>query len=135
MLSGLDPLRGFAPLVLRLACGVIFIVHGYGKLFSGMADFKAFVASLGLPGILAWAAAGIEFFGGAALILGLLTRWAALGIAAVMAVAILKVHLPHGLTGENGYEFPLILLAVAVSLMLIGGGPVSLDALLIEKKS
>jgi putative oxidoreductase len=135
MLSGLDPLRGFAPLILRAACGVIFIVHGYGKLFSGMADFKAFVVSLGLPEILAWVAAGIEFFGGAALILGLLTRWAALGLAAVMVVAILKVHLPHGLTGDQGYEYPLALLAISLSLMLVGGGPISLDALLVEKKS
>jgi putative oxidoreductase len=135
MLSGLDPLRGFAPLVLRAVCGVIFVVHGYGKLFSGMTGFKEFVVSLGMPEVLAWVAAGVEFFGGTALILGLLTRWAALGIAGVMVVAILKVHLPHGLTGDNGFEFPLALLAISLGLMLTGGGPISLDALLIEKKS
>lgn len=136
MLSGLDAFRGFAPVLLRVVIGVIFTVHGYGKLFGGMEQFTAFITgTLKFPALLAWAAAGVEFFGGVALILGLLTRVAALGIAIVMAVAVAKVHWPSGLTGEGGYEYPLTLLCVAVSLILTGAGPLSLDRLTIEKKS
>lgn len=136
MLSGLEAFKGFAPVILRLVAGVIFAVHGYGKLFGGMEQFTAFVTgSLKLPALLAWAAAGVEFFGGVALVLGLLTRLAALGIAVVMAVAVSKVHWAAGLTGEGGFEFPLTLLCVAVSLMLTGAGPLSFDRLLIEKRS
>jgi len=138
MLTGLNALRGIAPLILRVVIGVIFTVHGYGKLFSGMPHFKPYVVSLGFPPFMAWVAAGTEFFGGVALILGLLTRWAALGIACVMAVAIAKVHWAGGLTGTetvDGYEYPLSLLAVAVSLMLTGAGPLSFDRNLIEKDS
>ncbi len=136
MLSGLEAFKGFAPVILRVVTGVVFVVHGYGKLFGGMEQFTAFVTgNLKLPAALAWVAAGIEFFGGTALILGLLTRLAALGIALVMAVAISKVHWAAGLTAEGGYEYPLTLLCVAVSLMLTGGGPLSLDRHVIEKHS
>jgi len=136
MLTGLEAFKNFAPVLLRVVTGVIFVVHGYGKLFGGMEQFTGYVTqSLHLPAFLAWGAAGIEFFGGTALVLGLLTRLSALGIAAVMAVAVSKVHWAAGLTADGGYEYPLVLLCVAVSLMLTGGGPLSFDRLFIEKKS
>lgn len=134
MLSKLDSFRWLAPVLLRVVVGVIFVVHGYQKLFSGMEGFTQHVISLGFPGFMAWAAAGTEFFGGVALILGLFTRWAALGVGCVMVVAILKVHWGDGLTGDHGYEFPLILLCVAVSLVLMGGGTLSLDRFAIERR-
>ncbi|MEE9219175.1 MAG: DoxX family protein [Acidobacteriota bacterium] len=134
MLGRLDSLRWLAPVILRLVVGVIFVVHGYGKIFGGMERLTSHVQAMGFPGFMAWAAAGAEFFGGVALLLGLFTRWAALGIACVMAVAVFKVHWAGGLTGEHGFEYPLTLLCVAVSLMLTGGGTLSLDRYAIEKR-
>jgi putative oxidoreductase len=134
MLSKLDSFRWLTPVLLRAVTGLIFVVHGYGKLFSGMDGFTQYLVSLGFPAFMAWVVAGTEFFGGVALILGLFTRWAALGVGCVMAVAIIKVHWPDGLTGDHGYEYPLTLLCVAISLMLTGGGTLSLDRYAIERR-
>jgi len=115
------------PLVLRIVLGAIFIAHGFQKISGGMHDFTATVAHLGfpMPVAFAWAAALAEFLGGICVLAGLFTRWAALAIAIDMAVAIGKVHLHQRLVG--GYEFPLVLFAVAVSIVLMGAGPASLD--------
>ncbi len=86
--------------------------------------------SIGLgPGmVMAAAAGGMEFFGGIAIILGLLTRAAALGAAVTMLVAIVSVHLENGFfMANNGYEFALMLLLVALALVIRGSGHVSLD--------
>jgi putative oxidoreductase len=81
------------------------------------------VASLGLPQWLAYLSAGTEFFGGIAVVLGLFTRFFSLAIVIEMAVAIWKVHFKSGLTGPNGFEFPLALAAIAFALLCYGGGP------------
>ncbi|MFO1368424.1 MAG: DoxX family protein [Marinagarivorans sp.] len=125
----------FAPLMLRLPLGVIFAAHGAQKLFGwfggyGLEGTGQFMASMGLnPGVLMAALAGsAEFFGGIALLLGLLTRPAAAVLAFTMLVAALSVHLPNGLfMANNGYEFALALLAASVSLLVSGGGSLSLD--------
>jgi putative oxidoreductase len=136
MLKALDSVKWLSPVLLRAVVGLVFIVHGKQKLFGGMEGFTQYVTTgLHLPALLAWAAACTEFFGGVALILGLLTRLSALGIACVMAVAVFRVHWAAGLTGDGGYEFPLTLLCASISLMLTGGGPLSLDSWLLEKKS
>jgi len=73
-------------------------------------------------------AGSAEFFGGLALILGLLSRPAALLAAFTMLVAIVTVHLENGLfLSNNGYEFGLALLAAAVSIVFAGGGSLSVD--------
>jgi putative oxidoreductase len=69
-------------------------------------------------------AALAEFLGGICLVVGLFTRYAALAIAIIMTIAITTAHYQR-LVG--GYEFPLLLLAAAVALMLTGGGPLSFD--------
>ena len=134
MLSKLDAFRWLAPVLLRVVVGLIFTVHGYHKLLGGMEGFTQYVVTLGFPAFMAWVAAGTEFFGGVALILGLFTRWAALGVGCVMAVAIVKVHWAAGLVGDHGYEYPLTLLCVALSLILMGGGTLSLDRYAIERR-
>ncbi|HMW49879.1 MAG TPA: DoxX family protein [Cellvibrionaceae bacterium] len=124
-----------APLALRLPLGVIFAAHGAQKLFGwfggyGLEGTGQFMASMGLnPGVLMAALAGsVEFFGGLALLLGLLTRPAAALLAFTMLVALVSVHLPNGLfMANNGYEFALALLAASVSLVISGGGSLSLD--------
>jgi putative oxidoreductase len=128
MFRAFEVIRPGAALVARLVLGAIMIVHGAHKIFPSGAlyQFAQAVAHMGLPYWLGYVAAFTELFGGAFLILGLLVHLAALGVAIDMAVAILKVHLHHGLTGPMGYEFPLALFALAI--VLIGTGPGHLAA-------
>lgn len=134
MLGKLDRFKGWAPLFLRLVIGIIFISHGSDKVFGGMERFIESVAKMGMPPFLAYVSAGTELLGGILLVLGLLTRWAALFIVIDMAVAILKVHLPYGLRGAQGFEFPLMLLVGALALVLWGAGPLSLDRSVLKRK-
>jgi len=129
-----------APAILRLVLGVVFFAHGAQKMlgcwggygFSG--TMHAFTHDMGIPAVFAFLAIAAEFFGGLGLILGLLGRVAAFGIACVMAVAIAKVHLANGLfmnwagnqKGE-GIEYHLLVLAMAIAIMITGSGAASVD--------
>lgn len=122
-----------ALLVLRLALGLILVLHGYNKLFGdiGMTAFSGMVGSMGLPAptFLAWCAALTEFFGGIALILGLATPVFGVLSAVVMLVAFIGVKnsvLPAG-------DVDLALFAMAIALVMTGAGKYSLDALICEK--
>lgn len=122
-------------LILRVPVGLILAAHGAQKLFGwfggyGLEATGQWMASIGLgPGLLmAFLAGAAEFFGGLALVLGLLTRPAALANAVAMAVATFVVHLENGLfMSNNGYEYALILLAASLTLMIAGGGKLSID--------
>lgn len=134
---------GFGGLVLRVPIGIILAAHGAQKLFAwfggyGLEGTGQFMASLGLnPGyLMAMLAGSAEFFGGVALILGLLTRPAALVNAFTMLVAIFTVHIGGGLfLANNGYEFGLALFAATAALTVQGAGAFSLDNLLSQKLS
>jgi len=94
---------------MRLALGAVMVAHGYHKVFGGLHHHVEFVSSLGLPGWTAYLSALTEFVGGLLVLVGLFTRAAAFAICIDLAVAIWKVHLHNGLTGNGGYEFPLAL--------------------------
>ena len=127
--------------ILRLVLGVVFLAHGLPKLlpvFGGSpAETAAMFEASGLqPALLLVLIVGvIELFGGAAIILGVWTRFAAILLAINMGVAIWKIHLPHGfflnLSLEpgvgHGYEFAMVLLGGLVCLLLNGPGAVSID--------
>lgn len=126
---------GLAALVLRIPVGIIFAAHGAQKLFGsfgghGLEGTGQWMASIGLePGyLMALLAGGAEFFGGLALLAGLLVRPAAAVLAVTMLVAIFTVHIGNGLFMSNGgYEFGLALLAITVALVFSGGGALSVD--------
>ncbi len=128
---------GFAALVLRVPVGVILAAHGAQKLFGwfgghGLEGTGQWLASVGFePGYaMALLAGSAEFFGGIALVLGLLTRPAALVAAFTMLMAM-TVHVGNGLfLSNNGYEFALSLLAMTAALVLLGGGRAAADNLL-----
>lgn len=136
ILSRLDAFSSYSPVLLRLILGVVMTYHGYQKIIGDMSKFAGFVAKIGFPfaSFFAYSAALAEFAGGIALILGLLTRWSAFFVACTMAVAVFLVHFKDGMFGEHGYEYPLTLLVAALSLMLTGGGPVSIDRNLIKRE-
>ncbi len=128
-------------LVLRVPVGIILTAHGAQKLFAwfggyGLEGTGQWMESIGLaPGFLmALLAGSAEFFGGLALILGALTRPAALVSAFTMVVAIFSVHASNGLfMSNNGYEFALSLLAATAALTIQGGGKFSVDGLISNK--
>ena len=133
MLAALSRFQPAVPLLLRAVLGVIFIAHGFQTIEAGMSGFSASVARLGFPAphLFAWAAALSEFLGGICVLIGLFTRYAALAIAVVMTIAVTRVHLHQGLIG--GYEYPLVLLAVATAVMLTGAGPISFDRSILHR--
>lgn len=130
--------------MLRLVLGVVFFAHGAQKLLGwfGGYGFHAtidFFGHSGMPAPVAFLVICTEFFGGIGLIVGLLTRIAALGIGVEMIGAIFLVHLPNGFfmnwygtqKGE-GFEYHLLTIAVAATLLLRGAGKFSVDAALSE---
>ena len=118
-------------LLVRLVMGTAFMLHGWPKIqhpLSWMGEKSP------VPGFFQMLAAVSEFGGGIALILGLLTPLAALGIAATMLAALGIVHLPQGdpfvgKPGQASYELALGYLANALLFILVGPGSLSLDAL------
>jgi putative oxidoreductase len=134
---------GYAALILRVPVGLTLAAHGAQKLFGwfggfGLEGTGQWMASLGLePGyLMALMAGGAEFFGGLALVLGLLTRPAAVVVAFAMLVAIFAVHIGNGLfMANNGYEFALTLFIVALALAIQGGGKLALDSVLQKRFS
>jgi putative oxidoreductase len=137
-----------APLILRLGLAVVMFPHGAQKVlgwfgghgFSG--TMKFFTEGSHIPAPFAFLAILAEFAGPIALVFGLLTRVSAFGIGTVMAVAIVKVHAANGFfmnwegkqPGE-GFEYHILALAIALALMVQGGGKLSLDSAIYRKLS
>jgi len=136
----LNTQAGFAALVLRVPLGLILAAHGSQKLFGwfggyGLEGTGQWMASIGFePGYLMALLAGSgEFFGGLALLFGLLTRPAAFVTAFTMLIA-LTVHIGNGLfVTNNGYEYALMLLVASLSILVQGAGNYSLDKLIKQK--
>ena len=133
---------GIAGLVLRLTLAIVIFPHGAQKVLGwfGGHGFKGsikFFTDSGIPAVFALLAIAAEFLGPLGLAVGLLTRVAAFGIACVMLVAIVTVHWQHGFfinwygnqKGE-GFEYHLLALAIAITLIIVGAGTWSLDSAL-----
>ena len=120
----------YGALLLRVALGVMFIAH---SLYLKLAVFTLpgtvkFYESLGLPGIGAHATIAVEAIGGAMLILGVKTRWAAAALVPVV-VGATWVHWKNGWLFTNtggGWEYPLFLVVATVVQGLLGDGAYAL---------
>jgi Predicted membrane protein len=121
---------GIGIAILRIVTGIIILMHGWQKFFGmGIGGVTGFFTHVGvpMPGVMAPLVATIEIVGGIALIVGLLTRLAALGVAADLLGAIIFVHFKNGFFNPAGYEFPLLIVAAAAALTLAGPGAYALD--------
>lgn len=127
-----------APLVLRVALGVVFAWHGYDKVFvKGIPAITGFMASLSLPmpELMAYILSYGELIGGLLLIVGAFTYWVTLFDIVVAVVAWVTVHAANGFAvSGGGYEFIMLILAASISLMISGAGKYSIDGLLMSKK-
>ncbi|MEA2701618.1 MAG: putative oxidoreductase [Candidatus Parcubacteria bacterium] len=116
---------GIAPLVLRVATGLIFAMHGWQKLGGGLDGVATFLGGLGFPApmLMAVLLVAAELGGGLLLILGVLTHWVAKILAFVALIAFLTVHMSSGFfIAEGGYEFIILIFAACVSLAITGPG-------------
>ena len=120
--------------ILRVVTGMVFLMSGGHKLFgAGLSAVAGDLGKLQVPLTLpvAMAVTLVEFLCGAALVLGLFTRWVSIPLAAVMVADILLFHLPSGLfVDDTGYEHALLRLSACVALVLAGPGKAALSGLL-----
>ncbi len=132
--------RDWGLLILRIVLGAVFIAHGYQKLFVlGAGGVAGFFGAIGIPAaaFFAWVVSLVEFFGGIAILVGLVARYAALLLAINMLVALLVVHLPNGFfitQTAMGYEFVLTLFAALVFVLFNGAGKYSVELAWLKKE-
>ncbi len=144
----IDTEKDWVSVLLRVTLALVIFPHGAQKLlgwFGGVGfglTLDYFEQAMGIPPGLTTLVIALEFFGPIALVLGLGSRLAALGIAAVMIGAVVTVHLPNGFfmnwagaqAGE-GFEYHLLALAIAGVVVLKGSGGLSLDRTLAARKT
>ena len=133
-------------LILRVLLGIVFLPHGLQKVFGSFGGYGYtgtmgyFTGTLGIPALFAFLAIAAEFLGSLGLITGLFTRIAAFGIGIEILVAALMLHVKNGFfmnwfgnqKGE-GFEYHILVVAIAAALVIKGGGKWSLDRVLVRQ--
>ena len=129
--GGPAPLESYGATILRVALGIIFVMHAYLALFVyGIHGTITFQRSLGLPvpEVGAWYVILAHGVGGAMIVLGVFTRWAALVNLPIMAGAFFLVHLKQGffMGKDGGYEYVFLVLAANMAIVFLGPGALAL---------
>lgn len=122
--------------LLRVISGIVFLAHGYQKLFVwGIHGVAGTFGQMGIPLPItsAYLATFAEFFGGLALLVGFATRLAAIPVGFTMVVALLQVHLKGGFYLPTGVEYVLVLLTANVAMLIGGGGAFALDNVMFKE--
>jgi putative oxidoreductase len=134
------------PTIARIALGLVILPHGLQKAFGlfggpGFENAVAFMGTLGIPAALAALVIAIEVVGGAALLVGGLSRAAAAGVAAVLLGAVIVVHRGQffmnwtGTAPGEGYEYHILAITLAAIVVVAGSGRWSLDRILATSRS
>ena len=131
MIQQTKNILAFAPMPLRIVAGIGFMMHGLPKLFAIPGTQTSFT-NMGLPPDLAVIIGLLEFIGGLVILLGLLTRIAAILLAIEMIGAILMVKLSKGFI--DGYELDLLYLAIMISLVISGPGSISIERNILKRE-
>jgi len=127
-----------ALLVLRIVLGITMLAHGYQKVFVyGFGGVGGAFEKMGIPmpGVMGPAIGLLELLGGIALIIGLLTRLAALGLTFDMLGALLFVHIKNGFFMPTGFELVFVLFGMALAVALGGAGAMSVDGAIAARGS
>jgi putative oxidoreductase len=138
-------------LILRSVTGAGFIVHGWAKISRGTAGFEKLMVFLGVPAphLMSLVVPYVELLGGIAVLIGLMTRIVSVALMGVMLVALFTIHIHFGFSsikttgltangpvfGPPGYEINLLYIAILLSLIITGAGRLSIDYLLMSKKT
>ncbi|MFQ5747701.1 MAG: DoxX family protein [Gemmatimonadota bacterium] len=131
-----NPDRGL--LILRLAIGLIFLAHGWTKIFGSQVSFvheMLHMAGWSIPEPILWLVAVLELLGGIALLLGVFTRPLALALALEMIVAVILFHAKQGFFISSlpnaplayGFEYHVALVGGLLCLVLCGPGGWALE--------
>jgi len=132
-MSFLRKLEPLTLLLLRCGLALVFMYHGYPKLFGDTGKFVSAFQSLGLPSFSVYLTGTVEFLGGLALLLGLFTPLAGLLLLLDMGAAMWKYNFNEGIYAVREYELPLVLGLACLALAATGPGPLSLDHLIFRK--
>ncbi|AJK68319.1 DoxX family protein [Corynebacterium marinum] len=126
--------RDAALLLLRIVLGTVFVAHGWDKLvITGLTETTGQFSAWGVPQpkLSAWLVMAVELVGGALLVVGILTTAVAGVLALLMVAAMWFVHVGEGFfTATGGVEFPLVMTAALVMIIVFGAGRASLDGVL-----
>src|ERR1700722_19922522 len=138
-----SPMAQWSPIPLRLIVGYGFMQHGFAKLSKGPDTFAAILQGMGVPAphLMAWLTILTELLGGLAVLLGAFVTIVSVPMAAVLLVAMLKVHLRYGFSsikllavtatgakfGPGGYEIILLYIVCLAALVMGGSGPFAID--------
>lgn len=125
-------------IIMRVLMGIIFISHGIAKFQMGLSNVEGWFSSIGIPGFMAYAVAGLELVGGIMLIVGLFTRYVS-GLFVVMLIgAMITAKLSAGLLGNAqspGYELDLGFMLISLYLVVADQSPLSVDRFIMRKRS
>ncbi|MCS5480410.1 DoxX family protein [Corynebacterium sp. YIM 101645] len=126
--------RDAALLFLRIVLGTVFVAHGWDKLFlTGLTETTGQFSAWGVPQpkFSVWLVMATELLGGALLVVGLLTTLVAGVLALLMVAALWFVHVGAGFfTTTGGVEFPVVMVAALMMIVVFGAGRASLDGVL-----
>lgn len=134
---------GWEMTILRVVTGIIYVGHGLPKwgwdggdrTLAKTAEWLGGSLNLPFPTLMAFLVGAAEIFGGALLVIGLLTRASALTQMIAMLVAVFMVHWSNGMFGQGGYQWALLLLTCSTALFIAGPGKASVDGMIADRMS
>ncbi len=125
--------------LLRVSLGLLFMAHGLLKvMIFTLPGTAQFFTTVGLPGFMAAPVALAEICGGLLLVVGIYSRWVALGLFPILLVATFKVHGTNGWLFSNqggGWEFPAFFAIACLVQFLLGDGAFAMGAVLSRKQA